>query len=435
MPTNVLLWNVEEFGARFSDNVNARDFRTAMMAAIILDAEAQVVVLQEVRKGAFTDLQELVAALEMVGAGTNFRWNFDWLPGSITGTNSPGGIPTQAELDFCSQGNYEGYAVVYRTDLTPRPLAATPQAQSYGEGGHDNFVVEGNYIEIVSMGQTPQYNVLRYLAVDFDFNNINPTFPLNFPLHRDAPNLVLNDDTKNNGMFPRGLTRRPCVIYLNSAGGGAHTIVCLHSPAQSYSARIATQMAFGSAQFVQAQNGVGLGGDFNLDETRDRQGVGEQITFLKMPSNMNRQADNSYAGQPSSVNGVNWAKTAWLGQGGTDYLTSPRDIGAALLPGGQQAVPPVVFDPVDCLINGPHGRAVWNDFCHGGGSALITTALTGIAALTANIGTLGTGAQLVNGWMLNQQNQRPADSTNTTCVAYIVRQFLSDHSPVLMTFN
>ncbi len=443
MPTNVLLWNVEQFGAKFANNAQARYFRTAMMAAVVLDAQVDVVVLQEVRSRAFVQLQELINALEAIGTGMNYHWNFDWLPGSITGTNSPLGVPTQAQLAFCPQGNSEGYAVVYRTDHTvgnQRPLAVVEQTHSYGEGGNGgNMELEnlGHYIEIVSMGQRPQYHIDQQITVNFDFDidHLDLNFPLNFPHHRNAPTIVAGDDADNDANFPRGLTRRPCAIYLNAKGGGTYKIVCQHSPVQRYSAQIGTQMTFGSAQLLNAPNGHGLGGDFNLAKTADRQGVGDQMTNRTMQSNINPVVVNErikYNGQPSSVRAFNYAKTSWLGQGDQDYLTTSRDLGAARLTHGQ-AVEPSVFDPVDSIMSDLHGQNVWNEFCVGA-SADITGALVNMANLSAKIGQLGTGAQLVEGWMLQHQ-QPPDGSTMTTCVAYMVRTFLSDHSPVRMTFD
>ena len=106
MPFTALAWNIEEFGdkfSRFGSPIIMEDVRCQLVAAVVKASQADVLVIQELRKAGVPLLKQLALELKLQ---TDKTWHYDWLPGSQTTSTYP--VTLFSQLGFTQIGNSEG---------------------------------------------------------------------------------------------------------------------------------------------------------------------------------------------------------------------------------------------------------------------------------------------------------------------------------------
>src|ERR1700730_14307328 len=130
MPFTALVWNIEQLGTKFgpfADPLAMEDMRCQLIASVVGAAQADVLVIQELRQEGAPILKQLVTQLNALPGGRT--WHYDWLPGSQTvAVNAP---TLFSQLGFTQAGSQEGYAAVWRDG------ALAPYASSTLSAGLD----------------------------------------------------------------------------------------------------------------------------------------------------------------------------------------------------------------------------------------------------------------------------------------------------------
>jgi hypothetical protein len=332
MAVTALAWNVEVFGARYGNDAAAgvcENLRCALIAAVVADAGAQVLVIQELRRQGVAYLATLQAALN---AGAHNDWHYDWIPGSVP---RGGAIPPAAfaDLGFTITGNNEGYGVLYRQGY----VLAQANARSAGEDtGLAGGGAGGNFIDVVVNGQP--------LAFQEANPNIHFAAPpaamanLGFP-QSTCPRVCIERQTRHalyrsNDVIPlsRGV-RRPCQVTIVDANAMVPVpvpVVVYHAPVgqnASPSPLYGALIGFASSA-LQGAGDKAYVGDLNVAN-----GVQQAILY-----NYSSAAPLSYANQtfnggydPTSVHAAaqNGAGV-WQWNLGVGVVHTVRDFGFAL---------------------------------------------------------------------------------------------------------
>ncbi|HEY0068784.1 MAG TPA: hypothetical protein VGE04_02305 [Chloroflexia bacterium] len=264
----VVAWNIETFGDRWNATRGANYLPLCRhIGRVLMEVDADIFFMMELRSGGIPYLATLRAVLDVLNAGQNFTWEYDYIPGAVVaGQAYPIGLPGQ--LGFTQRAHGEGYAVFWRDapEFTMRdmrvPLSGHPT------GGN-------SYINLVFDGRTPTFdnNSGWLTAPDFD-----PAAPpaawnqLDFP----EPNPIHAGDIRWTQ------SRRPAyaVLDLNRGGGRAAQllpILIYHAPNSNFSTRYGVQCSAYSSVLYQVddttQGAVTMvtidqaiaAGDYNLD--------------------------------------------------------------------------------------------------------------------------------------------------------------------------
>lgn len=441
---NVLVWNLENFGARFHNAINLRVTRVILVAETIRAANADVLVVQELCQRGAEDLQAICIHL---GQG----WHFDWVPGSIT--IDPGNNPvTWANLGFAVAGNTEGYGVVWNGNS----LAQIPNAVS---AGRDTLAgaapsQNGNYINLIYSGAMPVINGVNpnnpddattiynpnLPAITYDTNARAGGNPLGFP-DRWAPNTLwgtMHGRARAQSVQQKVNVRRPCMVRLRFVPQGAQQavtvdLVVYHAPNSAYSSYYGPLLALCADPLIQAPNtACVLAGDFNTNSINRQQEIaGWAANHAGLPN----QTVNLTNGQQgyTMVSYINFIGTNWRNdlQNGIPTTYDQRDFGLASSGGGarqinltiedpRQLIPTVNIDVALTALLNPNSPG-WQQIQQ----------LTGITNNVPNQpqGTPATPlAVFTNAW---NRAQFPLGSvTQETLLAEVYRLFFSDHLPI-----
>jgi hypothetical protein len=418
MAVTALAWNLENFGTRYGNGPNSglcEVTRCGLIANVVADAGAQVLVIQEMRRQGVPFLTTL--QVELVIATGHADWHFDWIPGSVP---RAGAVPPAnfTDLGFTATGNQEGYAVLYRNNY----VQAQAVSRSAGQDALIRNAAAANYIDIVASGKPIQFNAANPVI---RFNAAGALAPLGFPASTcpDA-NIVRNLRAgvyRSNDVIPlqRGV-RRPCQISIvdhNAMAPAPLSLVVYHAPVgQNNSKSPIYGTLLGFAANALAAGDRGYMGDFNIV-------VGNDLTILRNRAN----ALNFVAQTYNAGNFINTSVHAAVGVAGpwhqgAGVRTSPRDIGLGTV-AGATAVPDVLAS----LTTGGSGA---NTFLTAAPNQnyITNTMLPLVAAwFPANAAAVLTAFYNGGGY--------PANTDIATARALMFNLVLSDHLPVRIVQN
>jgi hypothetical protein len=348
MAVTLVVWNVETFGDRW-DAARGANYAPVcnFMAQALYEADADILILEELRKSGSQYLPTLRAAMAQL---TGHAWTYDFIPGSVVSSdpNAP------LVLGYTQQGHSEGYAVLWRTGDPEFSVLRTRDANS-------GRVVNGmSRIGLVLRGRTSNPNVVGpngwYSAPVFDpANPPAPWLRLNFlvanPIHKG--------DTRWN------LARRPCYVVLSLTrplqprSEQLLPIVVFHATNHKYSTAWSVQSHAYSAQLYQVDDTTQpiptmvtvdqaiASGDFNIDHNDPNNVDWDAYTAFTVPfanggANLTRTWVNSltpernltavrlshHDGQPIDTDDVNdyrWLAIDNLFSDGLTPVTPPSD--------------------------------------------------------------------------------------------------------------
>ncbi|MGJ4953969.1 hypothetical protein [Bradyrhizobium sp. HKCCYLS20291] len=326
MAVTALAWNLEEFGVRYGLEATSRQcevVRCALIAAVVADLGAQVLVIQELRVHGVPFLARLQNFLNATG---NNDWHFDWVPGAITnaGAMPPAGI---GDLGFTAPGNLEGYGVLYRNGYAQQQAGARSAGQdtlnAAGGGG-------ANRIDLVLNGSPIQFNANNPVIT---FNALGAAAALGFPTSTcpDA-NIVRNLRGgrvfhSNNVIPQQRMSRRPCQVSIVDPNANPQTpvsTVVYHAPVgqnNSKSPIYGALLGFAAGALSANAGARGYLGDFNVVINGDQTILRNRATALNFVGQT--YANNAFAN--TSVHSAVGTNGPW--HQGAGVLTSPRDIG------------------------------------------------------------------------------------------------------------
>jgi hypothetical protein len=426
MTVRVLVWNVEEFGTRYGSDVDAAvcdALRSALIAAVVQDANAQVLVLQELRSRGVGMLAALQNDLN--AATGQVDWHFDWIPGSApTGGAIP--APNFAALGFTAAGNQEGYAVLYRQGYVGAQAVARSAGQDTGLLGGG---VGGNFIDLVVSGQPLAFNeaepVIRFQAPPAATANLGfPQSTCPFANIERVTRKRTRDDAgapyRSNDVIPLQYEcRRPCqieVIDAGAVGAPAFPLVVYHSPVganASPSSYYGALIGFASAA-LQVAGDRAYAGDLNVVAAAQQGYLRGQAIALGYPSASQTWDPVTGAYRPTSVHAwidnANWHTAAGV-------LTSARDYGFCT------GTPVAELPPVLTWI-GTAGTAVNNLLINPGTQA----AVLGMALPKFAAQAPADAGQVVTAFYGG--GAYPAGTDAGVAAALIFNLLLSDHLPV-----
>lgn len=326
MAVTALAWNIEEFGSRYgleATSAQCEVLRCRLIAAVVADLGAQVLVIQELKRQGIPLLRSLRHLLNATG---NNDWHFDWIPGSITnaGALPPAGI---ADLGFTAPGNLEGYGVLYRNGYARQQAGARSAGQdtlnTNGGGG-------ANRIDLVLNGSPIQFNANDPVIT---FNGAGQAAALGFPTSTcpDANivrNLRRNRVFRSNDVIPQQrMSRRPCQVSIvdpNAMQPAPLSTVVYHAPVgqnNSKSPIYGALLGFAADSLGANAGARGYLGDFNVV-------VNGQLTVLRNRATALNFVGQTYANNAfanTSVHAAAGTNGPW--RQGAGVLTSPRDIG------------------------------------------------------------------------------------------------------------
>lgn len=435
MAVNVLVWNIKTFGNRLVGDPNGISITHNLIAAMILDLDADVVLIQELRTAGVGWLANLC---DLLGPS----WKFDWVKGGITAGIVPSRI-TFADTAFAY--NSEGYAVLWRGNVLA-PVITLPH-RSAGVGNTNRHARDGNaFIDLC----------LRGYAIDVMDQLAEPTIRQDpvarvsaqvsgYPTHCGAASSsrirrgVVTWKHDGDVQVQHG-SRRAAYVSVQ-VGPNRFDVVTYHGPNADHATLYGPIIALNAVTANHDQKVVA--GDFNTNVTNYRRLLATTAvdpTYEQMRSPLIAPADGSCPSHGSMVHESDDHR--WrLGDG---IYTTHRDF--AFLrgngAGGNAVVPdlrPFFYNPANRLIPG-------------GASALYNR----ILALTENIlnqlkGPMqfwypetrdSVGGDEVIRWYfecLTSYNRTPASdlvlakthvADFNTAIALLYGRYISDHLPV-----
>lgn len=336
MTVRVLVWNLEEFGTRYGSDIDAAvcdALRSALIAAVVQDAGAQVLVLQELRSRGVGMLAALQNDLN--NATGHADWHYDWIPGSVpTAVAFP--PPNFAALGFTAAGNQEGYAVLYRQGYLGAQAVARSAGQDTGLAGGGGG---GNFIDLVVSGQPLAFAgaepVIGFTAPPaavgaLGFPQSTCPFANIVTMTRKRTFTGGGVPYRSNDVIPLQFEcRRPCQVeVIDAAAVGAPTfpLVVYHSPVganASPSSYYGALIGFASAA-LQVAGDRAYAGDLNVVAAAQQGYLRGRAIALGYPSASQTWDPVAGAYRPTSVHA--WIDNAnWHTAAGA--LTSARDYG------------------------------------------------------------------------------------------------------------
>ena len=298
----VVLWNIQNFGQNRPDY---RGVNSQLLANVIRDLvrylQIDILMIMEVLPAAGPSLTALVNTLNANIPGGNADWKYDWIKGSIA-SGSP--IPPTAPGQTSWRGGpgsprVEGYAIFWRSNQ-PAKYTMVPARNNCSEGSAPG--VAGHFLELVTQGLefdyvddahwwvTQGFSPATSQTLPFDDNvAVGAWQPLNFPYV-----------TVTMFAEPRVYqSRRPAfaILNLNIAGAGQADrllpLIFYHAPSNQKRAQIGTFSSALSRQInvvnqldgagnqtatLQRANKAMIGGDFNWRRPAPPDFVYQQFT-------------------------------------------------------------------------------------------------------------------------------------------------------------
>ena len=260
MPTRrLVIWNVENFGS-FTHLKKGPDGDCILgtlyaIAQVVLSCNADIFVMQECRRRGRDYLEDLAGYL-------GDDWSYDYLPGSIR--DGVGAIAGFNSLNYISDGNSEGYAVLWRGDDTLSPFAGDGVVKM--SRGRDGDPDNDGYINLVSRGSDPEiiWDAPIPAIADDEGYNEQARFP------RPSCRAFVNDtddpvrQERNQRVFQWTLVRHPALIHVTD-GDGHVPVVVYHAPNGTNAPFYAGLAAALSAPMgEEIGDPVVFGGDMNL---------------------------------------------------------------------------------------------------------------------------------------------------------------------------
>jgi hypothetical protein len=424
MPFTALVWNIEQFGTnfrQFADPLAMEDMRCQLIASVVGAAQADVLVIQELRQDGVPVLKQLVTQLNALPGGRT--WHYDWLPGSQTvAVNAP---TLFSQLGFTQAGSKEGYAAVWRDG------ALAPYASSTLSAGIDTpdpsasgaKASRGRYLDMVFSGKPLLF---KDQNVDITFDPNGSLAPLGFPQpvcpERTFATTPSQSAAAANAVITQQLdVRRPCCVQLNVTPSRTVALVVLHAPAGQSNSRspiYATLIGF-AAQQLQGINSVAdtvYAGNFNV--------VGQlpQQTLKTYPAKLGYVA-NTYSKDVPAPSVVGFLKSGGGFLTGDTVFGDAQDYGFAAAP---QAAPTLsVRNVLDLDITADDGaiRETLTDV----GDTMNATIMPGLIRVAGQ-----DVADVFDDWINGQP--LPSGADERTAAAIIQRIFISKHLPVAISY-
>jgi hypothetical protein len=420
MPFTAMVWDIDQLGTRFGSFANPvlmEDLRCQLIAAVAAAAQADVLVIQGLKRQGVAFLGLLASQLN--GHPANAVWHYDWLPGSqITAVNSP---TLFEQLGFTQAGNNEGYATLWRDG------ALAPYANSTLSSGIDTpdpnainaKASRGRYLGMVFAGRPLRFNDQ---STDITFDPNGTFAPLGFPPAVCPERTIVSEaggTSDPNGDIHQQLNvRRPCCVQLNVTASRTVPLVVFQAPAGQDNSRgsfYATLIGFASQQ-LQAADCV-YAGDFNVVGTRPQQ------TLATYPAKLGYVA-NTYSNNQPAPSTVQYLNASGGFLTGDAVLGNAQDYALARAP--KATAPTLSIRNVLDL-----------DIIAAGGS--VRDALTDAAETVE--GTIMPDLVRVEGqkvaavveYFLNGQ-KLPYGADARTAAAIIHSVFISPHLPVTISF-
>jgi|GEM_PF-4173082 len=431
----ILIWNIRLLGNAFPDaatNQQCANLADNLIAAIILQYQADVVVIQEVsQQNGYARMDSIRNILNETTKANNISWSSDALPGAFiqnrqnlqTPLTNP---PTNADLGFCTTSHNEAYGVIW----SGNSLAQADTAMSNGAASNDFMLAGKHFIDLIYKGDSASP-----LQATWPYVSAGRTGVLNFPIPKCAD--ISEDEDKDASILRFFKTRRACVVQLNM-GGGIVPCVVYHTPASTKANLYGSIVGFNSSYISAFQGKKWIyGGDFNLKDD------GPQKATLDRAKQFGGLITSSLTDQGTTKASVIHYKYVggWNGQG---YLYASRDY--AFLRnygnGSDAYVIDPVFDYANALLKNT-GNLVANYLRAEAGKAghidAVAQMITSLNFRSTNMDYKGTDYNLVQIWKdiyaKVNNDQLPDEPQVWILSSFLYSYLISDHLPVFVQFN
>lgn len=411
MAFTVLAWNLEQFGVKFRNVGNldpavAEVLRCELVAAIAQAAQADVIVIQELRHAGVVVLETLTAS---VAAACEDVRHFDWLPGALTADD---------ELGFDPVANSEGYAVIWREGalaaLGAPALSAGVDSMNYDQYG-DHFIT------LVTHGQTLVFNNDE-IPITFaaDSNGELGFPPSTCPNVNSEYGLRSGVRLANDVIASRTHVRRPCAVLLTPINGVEIPFVVYHAPVGqngSHSDYYGSLIGFASAQ-LQTDAAI-YAGDFNVVSERAQFNLWRRARALgyDLDTYIQQGSEGDIGPSPSVVHYENHAGDGF--RTGQQVFGSGRDYAFVKTNGGD--VSTIVINALVSL-RGALGEKPDLRNAVNGAAAGLNTMVAGVRA-----------GDVVQAYLNGQA--LPGGADEHTALAIIYRDLVTDHLPVAIRYQ
>ena len=424
MPFTALAWNIEEFGdkfGKFDSPMIMEDLRCALVGAIVKAAQADVVVIQELRKSGVPFLGQLVAEFNI---RTGKTWHYDWLPAALTTSVYPGTLFSQ--LGFAQTANSEGYAVLWRAGaleaFAGSKLSAGIDTPDPTKSGLDDS--RDRYLGLAFSGRPLKFDD-RYVDVTFDATGAfgQAGFPQSICAPRNSKTELRSgaELDSNESMQQQINVRRPCGVKLKVTSTRSVPLIVFHTPVgqqNSRSQRCATYMGFACEQ-LQVADCV-YAGDFNCRDPITQAILQNYPSILSPPYVANTYLPNENKWAQSMVHYLN--KKSGEFRTGSAVFGSARDYAFARQGGGAPTLSVRNVLDLDILADNGAVRTALYDVS----SVIQLFAIPGIAKTAGQ-----KVADVLNDFF---NGQPPQYGDKYTAAAVVYRTLISDHLPVAISF-
>ena len=416
MATTILAWNIEELGVKFAGagtNMAAFEaFRAQLVANVAAQAQANVIIIQELRAAGVGLLPILCTQLAATIGGV---WHYDWLPGALT----QAAAADFRDLGFTVPANSEGYAVVWQagrlTPLAGPPLSAGVDSPVFAPANQ-------HFITLITQGQTLTFEPSDEVPIQF-------TGPggvgLGFPPSTcpDVGNEVRTRAAVHRGNDTIASTtevRRPCAVQLANLDV---PVVVYHAPVGQNASRspyYGTLIGFAS-DALQGPRAV-YAGDFNVVSAPDQRGLHQASIDLGYDRSTYAQHGSGGPVEPMA------SVVHYVNHGGDGFRTGP----AGVLGSGR--------DYAFMRRGGLDGSIIVYDAL-----TALSTRLAGSAGLRANVQAAARQPwfdQVIGGLRIGDIVLAYLDGTGLppgtdtfTALAIIYRKLISDHLPAAIRYH
>ncbi len=417
MPLTAVVWNIEQFGiGKAGLGKDYENLRCGLVAAVINNMNADVVVIQEMR----SDGTALLAQLKKLLTG---EWHFDWLPGAQV---TAGDLDRFELLGFVQSANNEGYGVLWKKGA----LDALPGSQM--SAGIDTLEPRRSskrklehYVELASNGKPLKFNKPEVAPIIFDSALASQAigFPRSICMQAvnsgDTPRRLRSGNTYGDDDIPQQLgSRRPCSVQMHVSGTRSVPLVVYHAPVGQKSSRSPIYGTLIGCAVDQLQGADCVyAGDFNVFLDIQQSLLNQYLPTLKY---------GPITFTPSMVHVFNYNGSF---RTGTGIYGSARDFACFKAPGG--SAPTVSIRKVTEVDIKDKGSVIWSYLT----ASATTRFLKGtiVPAFLATKAWSAAEAAVFQAWLADP-GTLPPGSDAYTAAAIVYTSFLSDHLPIVIKY-
>lgn len=350
MPVTVLVWNLERLGDKLAGDLTGTAISQDLIAGLIADLGAHVVLIQELRSQGVLLLQAIVNRLNIIqpGLGAGNAWQFDWIKGGLATAGAP---VTYADTSF-HVTNSEGYAVLWKDGVVApngnRSAGAghigTAARAAAGVLSHIDLCLDGRTLRRRNQAAEPR---LGRWGAGTSFSGFptpacgTASKPVRTAKRRFAARLWWVGDPHVQVQLG---SRRAVAItaVVPGAGGATYDIVGYHAPNSKFATFYGPLVAINATTPHPGQ--LTVAGDWNTTDTPARRALASTATaapygFTSPQINANGTIPGGATA--TMVHATRSGSSTW--STGAAVLTNHRDFSMNLPVNVQTAVPNVLY--------------------------------------------------------------------------------------------